>query len=711
MQFEPREQWIWLPADAYPDRQTVKPSALGHHPDAGCFTVVRIERSCAFGKAIERLHIRFSGDTAFILYANETLLGRGPACVGGDFLGNDSPRPQHYASELTLDTASLPGLAEGTLTFTALVRMMPVQICEYSQGHGGFFLDGQVEFADDTKTLIGTDERWTVQLLPAYTSPGHFDGSLPDEPPVPARRISNRWHTLTSPLPLCTLDTEWTETLEIFPGETLKKVLGFDRICAGYILADADADDLRVKISCFETNEGGTSEEMRFTCSESYTGFTLHSAGGLRIEAANEGKSTALLRVGLQRSHFPVEWEAKTVTSDAGLNQVLDVCAHTLKYCRQTHHLDSPRHCEPMACTGDYYIEMLMTAFTFGDQRLSAFDIRRTAQLLRYNDGRMFHTTYSLIWVQMLWDCWMLTGERELLTDCEGALILLLERFASYIGENGLIETPPDYMFIDWLNPDGISTHHPPKALGQTCLNLFYYGALETAAKVFDTLNEPAMAAEQREKAETLKNAILSNLWDGERQLFFEGLNTPTPEHMLYTYLPQNVEKRYYRMHANILAAYFGILPQADCAALLRRILSDDSLGQVQPYFMHFLLEAVLRCGLRDEWTLPLLEQWKAPIAECPKGLPEGFHKPEPTYHFDHSHAWGGTPAYALPMALSGLEIVKPGFRQVRLNPSLLGLDFARVEIPVPQGVIVLDMKRGMEPRVTLPDGVALAFY
>ena len=54
------------------------------------------------------------------------------------------------------------------------------------------------------------------------------------------------------------------------------------------------------------------------------------------------------------------------------------------------------------------------------------------------------------------------------------ALILLLERFERYIGENGIIEYPPDYMFVDWLAPDGISMHHPPKALGQTCLNMFY---------------------------------------------------------------------------------------------------------------------------------------------------------------------------------------------------------------------------------------------
>ena len=38
-----------------------------------------------------------------------------------------------------------------------------------------------------------------------------------------------------------------------------------------------------------------------------------------------------------------------------------------------------------------------------------------------------------------------------------------------------------------------------------------------------------------------------------------------------------------------------------------------------------------------------MLERWKAPVAACGKGLVEGFIPPEPSYRFDHSHAWGGT--------------------------------------------------------------------
>ena len=77
-------------------------------------------------------------------------------------------------------------------------------------------------------------------------------------------------------------------------------------------------------------------------------------------------------------------------------------------------------------------------------------------------------------------------------------------------------------------------------------------------------------------------------------------------------------------------------------ADLLRRILADDSLGVVQPYFTHFLLEAIYRNGLREEYTRQILEQWKEPVRECHKGLAEGFYKPDDNVLFIHTGGAGG---------------------------------------------------------------------
>lgn len=704
------EKWIWLPEKAYPQIQTTRYSQRDWGREAH-YAVVSFSRDYHFHKPIEKVKLRFSGDTALSLFCNGRHVANGPILPGGDFLAdyNDQPLTKHYATVLELE--GMP-FSDGKLLLRAQVRMGAIQCCDYSKGHGGFFLTAHIIFADGTDTFVSTGESWRAKLLTEYHAPDQYDNGLPQQKEVSAAVLENIWNCETAPINPCTLcpirPIEENQIL-VPAGQRISKLLSFDMIHAGYLrLAAKTEGKLQVTAFCRELDEDGAVIHMKFHKDGHYLCQELRSVGCLLIEAINSSDTDSKITVELIGSHYPVKTIANTSTSDEDLNLVLKTCAHTLKYCRQSIHLDSPKHCEPLACTGDYYIETLMTAYSYGDMGLAAFDVQRTAELLRNRDGRMFHTTYSLIWVQMLMDVYRYTGEMRLLSDCEDALGLLLDRFHKYLGANGIIEEPPDYMFVDWLVPDGISLHHPPKALGQTCLNMFYYGALKTAQDIYNILGKHDIADRCGERMMALHEAIIHNLYDKERKLFFEGLNTPTREDLIGEWMPRNVEKRYYRKHANILAAYFGFFSREECAALLERVIKDDSLGQVQPYFCHYLLEAVYRSGLREKYTLKILEQWKKPVNACPKGLPEGFYKPEENYSFDHSHAWGGTPLYALPQALSGLEILEPGYQRIRLSPSLLGLEWAKVQIPTPHGMIEISMKAGTKPEITVPDGILL---
>jgi len=493
------------------------------------------------------------------------------------------------------------------------------------------------------------------------------------------------------------------------PGEKRRMQLEFDKIYACFVNM-VSTGAAQIKLGCIETDKVIRSYDMHFCGAGSYRGFQLESIGAYVMEAENLSSEEIILRPAIIATCYPASDPAVTVTDDEDLNLTLDVCRHTLKYCRQMIHLDSPKHSEPLACTGDYYIESLMTAMAFGDMELAKFDVVRTAELLRMHDGRMFHTSYSLIWVMMLWDVYQLTGDRALLEDCLDALYLLLKRFATYLGDNGLLETPPDFMFVDWIYIDEISMHHPPKALGQTCLCAFYHGALEAAEKIYTALAMHAEVQMCRQRAKAIRSAVNALLYDEEKGLYFDGLNTPTPENLLYQYMPRNVEKRYYMPHSNILCCCFGVCEGERARMLLKKVVEDKIWGACQPYFKHFLLEAVYRAGLRDEYTLTILDEWKQPVKDCPKGLVEGFIMPEPTYSFDHSHAWGGTPLYSLPKALLGLEILEPAYRKIRVSPSLMGLKKAHVEIPTPIGKIVFDMEEGEETAASIPEGIKVVW-
>ena len=698
------EQWIWLPKDIYKNEQTTVYSGF-NKDKADNYTVAEFKRTYTFSQKVVRASLRFSGDTAFQLFCNDRIVATGPACVGGDFLGNETVRDNFYSFETTI----CPENTE--LDFFARVQMFPYHICEYSKGHGGFMLSALLTFEDGSEMAVHTDETWLARKNGGYNAPKSFDGRIKPDKFTNAEITPNIWNTITAQIPV----REETELcpensiIHLTPREEKRVILELDKIWGGFIKVEAETQgELHAEIICRELEEKLSQEILIFSENQGYRGFCMHSAGSIEVTAKNLTAQSAKLKVSFIKTHYPIYEEADTITSDEELNEVLKTCKHTLKICRQTHHLDSPKHCEPLACTGDYDIESLMTPFSFGDMRLAEFDLLRTAVMLERENGRMFHTTYSLIWVKMLYDVYMLTGNKTLLMKCERALELLLNRFETYLGENGLIENPPDYMFVDWIYIDGLSMHHPPKALGQSCLNMFYFGALENAAKIYIELGDPHSAEKCRQRKETLRSAINSLLFDGEKGCYFEGLNTPTKPELLGKWMPQNVEKRYCLKHSNILAAYFGVCDDDTGRILIDKVMSNDISGDCQPYFMHYLLEAVYRLGRREKYTLEICNRWKEPVLNCRKGLVEGFVAPEPTYRFDHSHAWGGTPLYSLPKALMGLKIAKPGMQEITLSPSLLGLNHARVELLTPYGKVVCEMKDGKKPSVTHPSQITV---
>lgn len=701
------EKWIWLPRDRYLNRQHGKITAFRGAKPWFYYTVADFKKSYSFEKEVSEISLRVSADTSFVLYLNGEAVCTGPASVGGDALRDVIQKPNYYATAFTLKPNSR------SLEFFASVKLHPTDLFEFSKGHGGFMLTGHVTFTDGTKKVIMTDTTWFVRLNSSFVSPGFYDGRLGADEFVYAEECDNIWLCETSPLPPREEKNIFPEdggVITVAPHEKVSGQVFFDRIYAGYVHIKAKScGEVSLEMEIRELDEEPMTESFIFMGDDEYRGFKLHSVGNYSYCIENRSEEEAALELSLINTHHPVDKEAKTTTSDSELNLVLDVCRHTLKQCRQTLHLDSPKHCEPLMCTGDYYVETLMSVFSFGDMRLAEFDIRRTAELFRQNDGRIFHTTYSLIWVKWLYDVYMLTGNAELLHYCEDALLLLLDRFETYVGDNGIIENPPDYMFVDWIYIDGWSLHHPPKALGQSCLNMYYYTALDHAEKIYRILGDDAMARYTEAKKYSLRDAINSVLYDGERGLYFEGLNTKTPEHLLDSYsMPQNTDKRYYLKQSNILAASFGVCDDVTGREILRKIMTDECKGDYQPYFAHYLLEAIYRLGLRDEYTMKAVDRWREPVRECSKGLAEGFLPPEPTYKFDHSHAWGGSPLYSVPKALLGFEIVEAGMKEISLSPSLLGLESATVELPTPFGTVTVVLERGKAPVINAPEGIRI---
>ncbi len=626
--------------------------------------------------------IRVFADTKFRLTVNGKVLGVGPVAAGGDY-GNTLPMPKQYFN--TYETE-----VDGIFEILCEVQTPGVVQTDYSAGKGGFIFAAEIDLGD-RKVEVVSDESWLVRFDPRFDSAVSAD--LTREMPgwekasvVPENEIV--WNLADPEIPALRESIVNPQSVEKSAGKTR---FVFDRIYSAYVQIESDADsdsDLDVIVSEYSSDR--VSERIRVGRGKTfYRGFRMWSVGEVTVTHPGNVR----VEVSLVFVRYPVD-ESRTgsfACSDEKLTAIYELGKKTLEICRQSLHLDSPLHQETLGCTGDYAIENLMTSMTFGDMRLSRLDLVRTSDYLRMTDGYMFHTSYSLIFVTMLWDYYMFTADIKTVRELLPTVEILLRRFAGYTSD-GVIENPPNYMFIEWGTLDGYNLHHPPKALGQTALNSFYRMALLAAAKLFRETGNDARADEIESLARAHRTACVRCFYEADKNIFSDGTPSPESDYEPGEWLPANAKRRYHTRQANTLAVLSGL---TDDAGLMERVIlsilgENDEFEdfEVQPYFMHYVMEAARKTRLFGKYGLRLLHLWDKQVIDSPKGMKEGWGK----FVGDNSHAWGATPTYQLPMALSGLEITKSGFTEYRLSPGLYGLDWAEISFPTPKGMVRLTL-------------------
>ena len=691
--------WIWVdgdPSDAAPIPYTT--FVKGYDPAR--FSVAEFRRSYLLEKKLCALSVEVSADVFYRLYVNGELIGCGPVSAGGDW-GNTTPLPYRYFNtyELTRDTDKL--------SFFAEVGTLPLTQCEGSSGKNGFILAATLLFEDGTKATVSTGSDWESRISNAFFS-DKIDLRLenpPFAPSIPTKRSETLRPSEIENLAEEPLSFGFSP-VTVKAKETLTLTYELPRIYAGFFSLSTEASgEYAVTITGYEKDLSHRHRpEERFFgkgC-DSFRSLTMTSVGGFTVEIENRADTPLVLsKLSFLFSHYPITREGGFSCSDEKLTTLYEMGKHALLICKQSIELDSPMHQENLGCVGDYYVASAMNYVAFGDTALTRFDLVRIADYLKIKDGFMFHTTYSLIFVLMVYEYYLHTGDTALLHRVKDGMTAVLQRMERASDEMGLIVNPDSYMFVDWLEVDGHSLHHPPKALGEAVLNAFYYGALTDAEKICRAIGDTAAEKAYEERRSRVKNAF-SVFYSESHGLYFDGRGDTSEGKNQW--LPKNTEKRYFSVHTNTLAVLFGLAPEEKQKEILARALKDDSLIKPQPYFMHFVLNAVSKVGLFSEYGMELLSKWKY-MTEFQKGLAEGWDIHE-GYGFDYSHVWGGTPTYQLPMRLAGLEILAPGMKKIRLSPALYGLRFANISIPTPMGNIKISLAEGKAPTVSVPDGI-----
>jgi hypothetical protein len=410
----------------------------------------------------------------------------------------------------------------------------------------------------------------------------------------------------------------------------------------------------------------------------------LDSFSVLNLKAVGNAEPVEILDIRATFASQPVTYRGAFECSDAHLTRLWHVCRWATQICLQTHHLDSPHHQEPISDPGDYLIESLVNYCAFMQPALTRQDLRKYAWILGQCKNHCFHTSYSLLWLQMLLDYYDHTGDEALVRELAPNVHSLLDTFTSYRGTNGLISNAPNYMFMDWVDIAGFPGHHPPAVIGQGYMTAFYYRGLADAARVAACTGDNARQEEYARLRTEVAAAFERELWVEGRGLYRDGKPFQT-QVAPNSWLPADKEIETFTTHVNILAVLYDLAPQDRQAAILEKAISGPDFT-CQPYFMHFALSALAHAGLFERHGVAQMHRWQ--IVEETQSLREMWNVG------DLSHGWGATPLYQMSARILGVRPAAPGSKEITVSPLLCGLEWAKGRVPIPAGDVSVEWQR-----------------
>ena len=264
--------------------------------------------------------------------------------------------------------------------------------------------------------------------------------------------------------------------------------VAFGRVLSGYLsMKVSGAAGTVITLEPTETHGGNASRPAQVTLRNGETVFEyplLDSFSTVRVAVSHAAQPVEFSDIRATFASQPVEYRGSFTSSDPYLNRLWTTARWLLQICMQDRYLDSPGHQEPISDFGDYLIESLENDYSFNEPWLARQDLRKFAGILDHSGFVNFHTSYALLWLQMLMDYYDYTGDESLLRELKPTVDRLLDHFATFQGPNGLLSEAPNYMFMDWVMIDGFLMHHPPAVIGQGYLTAFYYRALADGARL-----------------------------------------------------------------------------------------------------------------------------------------------------------------------------------------------------------------------------------
>ncbi len=393
---------------------------------------------------------------------------------------------------------------------------------------------------------------------------------------------------------------------------------------------------------------------------------------------------------------YPFEEKASFSSNDPSLGNIWDVGWRTARLCANETYYDCPYY-EQLQYVGDTRIQALISLYVSGDDRLmrnalTLFDESRLPEGItqsRYpTEIAQMIPTFSLFWVDMVHDYYMFREDDPFVKGFLPGIRSTFEWYENHIDDRNILSEMGWWNFVDWSKEfkTGVPAGAKEKE-GTSIISLQFVYALDRAAELFDRYGKPHEGDYYRKKADEIREAVYRHCFDPQRKLFAD-----TPE------------KKEFSQHANVLAILTDAIPRDQQADLMKRILSDESLIQCTLYFRFYLMHALKKAGMADQY-LSHLDVWRQMLADGLTTFPEK----ESDARSD-CHAWSSSPMIEFLATVCGIEPAEPGFKTVKIQPYPGPLKEVSGSVPHPLGNIEVVLKRKsnnkINAEITLPKGL-----
>jgi alpha-L-rhamnosidase len=403
----------------------------------------------------------------------------------------------------------------------------------------------------------------------------------------------------------------------------------------------------------------------------------------VRIDLLGANTKLTLKEVNAAYTFNDIPYYGSFECSDTLLNNIWKTGAYTAHLNLQNYLWDGIKR-DRLVWAGDMYPEVMTIGSVFGlnDVVKRSLDLNRDLYPVpQWMNGI---SSYSIWWMLCHYQLYMYGGDKAYLNEQKTYILQLLNTLISKIGSDGK-ENLDGGRFLDWPsseNKQGVNA-------GLQALMVI---AMQRGAELCSFYGDKAMAMKCRDAEKKLLQYVpdCNNSKQAASLMALAGLMKP-----------DEADSKYITKNgAHGFSTFYGYF-------MLEAMAKANDYQQAMD-IMKTYWGGMLALGATTFWEDFDIDWMKnaGRIDEMPQPDKVDVHRTYGAYCYKklrHSlcHGWASGPTTWLSEHILGIEITKPGCREVTIEPHLGSLSWARGSFPTPYGVIKVEHKKNANGKIT----------